>query len=345
MTPSSNSIAAAADWLGDLRGSGAVVDATRVLHFGEPEAERAALAASPTLHPLVDWSLLRAAGADAEAFLQGQLSNDVGMLDTSHAQLSTYCTAQGRMLATILLWHDAPDYFLQLPAEIAEGVRARLQRYIMRTAVTLADMTPHVRLLGLGGPGASAALAGLVDPPPAAPMAIVRGQEVMVIRVHEQELFEIVVPPRHWSAVWKHLTGMARPAGTDGWRWRLIRAGIPVVTAATQEQFVPQMANLEQLGAVSFTKGCYPGQEIVARAQYRGEVKRRLFRLHATHAAPAAGQPVFQPGEHAACGTVLDAAPAPAGGFDLLAVVSISAVEAGDLRLGGADGPVLRVCP
>ena len=113
--------------------------------------------------------------------------------------------------------------------------------------------------------------------------------------MHEQELFEIVVPVRHWSNVWNHLAGRARPAGSDGWRWRLIAAGIPVVTAATQEQFVPQMANLEQLGAVSFTKGCYPGQEIVARAQYRGEVKRRLFRLHAPDTRPAAGQPIFLP--------------------------------------------------
>ena len=344
MTSSSNSIPAAADWLDDLRASGAVIDATRVVHFGDPDAELAALTAAPTLHPLADWSILRAAGTDATAFLQGQLSNDIGMLDASHAQLSTYCTAQGRMLATVLVWRDAPDYFLQLPAEIAGAVRARLQKHILRSAVTLADATPHLRVLGLGGPGASAALAGLVDLPPAAPMAIARGPEVTVIRVHEQELFAIVVAVRHWSSVWKRLTGLARPAGTDGWRWRLIRAGIPVVTAATQEQFVPQMANLEQLGAVSFDKGCYPGQEIVARAQYRGEVKRRLFRLHAPDAAPAAGQPVFQPGEGAACGMVVNAAPAPGGGFDLLAVSSTNAAEAGDLRLGGPDGPVLRVC-
>jgi folate-binding Fe-S cluster repair protein YgfZ len=104
------------------------------------------------------------------------------------------------------------------------------------------------------------------------------------------------------------------------------------------------MANLEQLGAISFTKGCYPGQEIVARAQYRGEVKRRLFRLHAPDAAPAAGQTVFEPGESAGCGMVVNAAPAPGGGFDLLAVLSTTAAEAGDLRLGGPDGPALRVC-
>ena len=229
------------------------------------------------------------------------------MLDASHAQLSTYCTAQGRMLATLLLWHDAPDYFLQLPAEIA-GERAlrRLQKYILRAAVTLTDATPQLRLLGLGGPGASAALAGLVDRAPAEPMddrARARGHRHPSARAGAVR--DRRAGPRTGAAVWNHLAGMARPAGTDGWRWRLIRAGLPVVTAATQEQFVPQMANLEQLGAVSFTKGCYPGQEIVARAQYRGEVKRRLFRLHAPDASTrrrAADIPVRR--GRAACGTV-----------------------------------------
>jgi folate-binding protein YgfZ len=337
-------VAPVGGWLEELRSAGATFDAGRVLHFGDAEAERVALAGSPTLHPLVEWSILRATGTDAAAFLQGQLSNDVDMLDASHAQLSTYCTAQGRMLAIVLLWREAADYLLRLPAEIAAETRARLQKYILRAAVVLADATPQLRLLGLGGPGASAALAELVDVPPDAPMAIARGREVTVIRLDGEELFEIVVPARHWTAVWNRLARRVRPGGTEGWRWRLIRAGIPVISATTQEQFVPQMANLEELGAVSFTKGCYPGQEIVARAQYRGEVKRRLFRLHAPKGAPAAGQPVFQSGKGTACGTVLDAAPAPGAGVDLLAVVSVDAARAGDLRLGAGDGHELRVC-
>jgi tRNA-modifying protein YgfZ len=345
MTSSSNSIPVAADWLDDLRIAGAVLDTTRVAHFGDPDAELARLTAHPTVHPLTDWSILRAAGADAATFLQGQLSNDVTALDATRAQLSTYCTAQGRMLATVLVWSDGPDYFLRLPAEIAGSVRARLQRYVLRAAVKLADASADLRLIGLGGVEASAALTGLVDRAPEKPMAVVRGPAVTVIRVHEQELFEIVVPARYWSKVWNHLSGQARPGGADGWRWRLIQAGIPVVTAVTQEQFVPQMANLEQLGAISFTKGCYPGQEIVARAQYRGEVKRRLFRLHAPNAAPAAGQLILQAGESASSGTVLNAAPAPDGGFDVLAVLSTDAADARDLRLGGPNGPSLHLCP
>ena len=342
MTFPSHSVAAAADWLDELRRSGAATDAGRVLHFADPAAELAALATAPTLHPLPEWSILRATGSDARAFLQAQLSNDIGMLDASHAQLSTYCTAQGRMLATLLLWRHDHDYYLRLPGDLAAGVAARLRKYILRAAVGLADCTPELRLLGLGGPGASSALAGLVQAP-REPMGMASGAEATVIRLHERELFEIAVPAMHWRMVWNHLAGSARPAGADGWTWRLIDAGLPMVTAATQEQFVPQMANLEQLGAVSFDKGCYPGQEIVARAQYRGEVKRRLFRLHAPDARPAAGQPIYQPGQDTPCGTVVQAAAAPAGGVDLLAVIATSAADAGDLRLGGPDGPVMRV--
>jgi folate-binding protein YgfZ len=343
MSSQSNLIPATPDWPQELRDCGAVLEADGVLHFGEPESERAALLTAPTLHPLVDWSLLRASGPDAGSFLQGQFSNDIDVLDPSRAQLSTYCTAQGRMLASLVLWREASGYIMQLPAEIAQGVRTRLQKHVLRAKVTLCDVTAQMRAFGLGGPGASAALEALVDKPPAAPWGIACGPHVKVISLHDQ-LFVVIVSSEHWRAAWDHLCRLARPAGSAGWRWHLIAAGIPVITAATQEQFVPQMANFEQLGAISFTKGCYPGQEIVARARYRGEVKRRLYRLHGPAGAPAAGQAIFQPGESAACGMVLNAAPAPGGGFDLLAVLLTSAAETGTLCLASRDGPPLHLC-
>jgi folate-binding protein YgfZ len=343
MTFPSHSVSAAADWLDELRRSGAAIDAGRVLHFGDPAAELAALPAGPTVHPLPDWSILRASGRDAGAFLQGQLSNDIGMLNASRAQLSTYCTAQGRMLATLLVWRHGDDYYLRLPGDIAPGVAAKLRRYVLRAAVTLEACFPQLRLLGLGGPGASAALAGFVEVPEGA-MAMASSPEGIFVRLQARELFEIAVPAERWSQVWNHLARFARPAGADAWTWRLIDAGLPVVTAATQEQFVPQMANLEKLGAVNFDKGCYPGQEIVARAQYRGEVKRRLFRLHADDTRPADGQPIFAPARETPCGTVVQAAAAPTGGFDLLAVVATSAVDAGQLHLGAPDGAAIQVC-
>jgi folate-binding protein YgfZ len=155
------------------------------------------------------------------------------------------------------------------------------------------------------------------------------------------ELYEVVVFGDGAPATWDRLSGLARPSGSRWWRWRLIQAGLPVITGATQELFVPQMANMAALGAVSFDKGCYPGQEIVARAQYRGQVKRRLVHLHAQAGAPQPGQALFAPPAAAAVGTVVNAAPAPAGGFDLLAVVQDDSARRGTLRLGSADGPPL----
>jgi folate-binding protein YgfZ len=128
-------------------------------------------------------------------------------------------------------------------------------------------------------------------------------------------LYEVVVFGDDAGATWDRLAALARPSGTSWWRWRLIQAGLPVITGATPELFVPQMAN----------KGCYPGQEIVARAQHRGQVKRRLVRLHAQAGTPQPGQALFAPPAAAAVGTVVNAAPAPAGGFDLLAVVQPTA--------------------
>ena len=329
----------------DLRARGAILNGRHVLHFGNREGELAALPTAPTVHPLLTDSLLLVSGADAEAFLQGQLSNDVRELDGRRAQLTAYCTPQGRMLATLLAWRAGDGYLLQLPRELADGIRVRLQRYVLRARVQVTDATAGKGLIGLGGPGAGTLLSELFGEAPGRPMATTDAGKSTLIALGD-DLFELVTDTGQAILLWDHLVLHARPAGTQAWQWRLIAAPIPVITTATQEQFVPQMANLEQLGAISFSKGCYPGQEVVARSQYRGEVKRRLYRLHtqaftadpgqSLYSADAQGQPV---------GVVVNAAPAPAGGQDLLAVVRTDRAEAGGLRLGSADGPVLQRLP
>jgi folate-binding protein YgfZ len=154
------------------------------------------------------------------------------------------------------------------------------------------------------------------------------------------------------SSAWRRLPVYGRncsrtlaPVGTPVWQWLDIQAGLPLITEDTKEQFVPQMANFEQMGAVSFHKGCYPGQEIVARTQYLGKVKRHLYRAHS--ASPmAAGQAIYSP-LHAEqpCGMVVNAAPAPAGGHDALAVVQESFVGAGALQLATAGGSQIDIEP
>jgi tRNA-modifying protein YgfZ len=336
---------AVASFEAELRERGAVLSGSQVMYFADREAELAALPQAPTIHPLFTEGLLRVSGTDAEAFLQGQLTNDVRELDGNRSQLTVYCTPQGRMLASLLAWRDGDSYLLQLPRELCDGIRTRLQRYVLRARVKLVDETTSKSLIGMGGPGSSSLISELFGKAPTEPMAKITVDDTTIMGLGP-DLFELVIDASLAISLWDRLAQHARPAGTPAWQWRLIGAPIPVITLATQEQFVPQMANLEQLGAVNFTKGCYPGQEIVARSQYRGEVKRRLFRWHVEAEAPAPGQPIYSAEAPAqAVGVVVNAAPTPTGGYDILAVVRIDQAEAGGLRLGKADGPALERLP
>lgn len=333
-------VAANSAFVETLRRSGATFDADQVTHFGEPDAERAAVLAGATLHALTGEGLIEVTGADAQVFLQGQLSNDVSELNEARAQLSTYCTPQGRMLATLLAWRSRDRFVLQLPLELAAPVRARLQKYVLRADARLADISARHAVLGLGGRSAGRVLEQAFGAAPSAAMAKLEFDwgSVLCLRA---DLYQLVVAADAAAQTWDQLASAARPVGTQWWRWRLIQAGIPMLSAPTQDRFVPQMANMDALGAISFSKGCYPGQEIVARAEYRGQVKRRLFRLHAEAGAPDAGMELFAPPHPGSVGLVVNAASAPDGGFDVLAVVQIESAERGGLRLGAPEGPAL----
>jgi len=153
------------------------------------------------------------------------------------------------------------------------------------------------------------------------------------------------VVPEHAAAVWQVLCESATPVGAPVWDWLRINAGIPMIVAATQEQFVPQMVNLEVIGGVSFQKGCYPGQEIVARSQYLGKLKRRMFLAHVEAPAAPADNLYSADIEGQATGTVVNAAPAPTGGFDVLAVAQVESANTQTLHLKAADGAELRLKP
>ena len=267
--------------------------------------------------PLTHNALLAVTGDDATAFLHGQLTNDVESLKPGEAQWNGWCSAKGRLLATFLLVKRPEGYWIVLPAEIAPAIAKRLGMYVLRSKVKIADVTAQHTLLGLVGP--------------------VPGSEGVRIPLGADR--NVLVAPQGAALP-------QAPAGTpDEWDRELIHAGIPVIVAATQDQFVPQMVNFELLGGVSFKKGCYPGQEIVARTQYRGILKRRMALAHVEGAArPAPGQPAYSSafGDQAA-GMVVNAAPAPGGGFDLLVVAQIDSLRAGDLRLDSLQGPPLRI--
>ena len=331
------------DWLAFLASRSANVTDGVVRDFGDAPRERAATVTGSILADLSHYGLLAAAGADARSFLHGQLSCDVEELADDAAVYGAYCTAKGRVLANFLLWSAAGTFFLLLPRSLAPGIRKRLQMYVLRSKVTLEDRSDGLAILGLAGPVAAAALAPLIDKVPADALTVACGEDITAVAIG-RDRFVAVAPIARAPAIWDRLAGALAPVGAPCWEWLEIASGLPWITVATQDQFVPQMANLELIGGVNFRKGCYPGQEIVARTQYLGKPKRRLFLANVdTAASPAPGEPLVA--DDQPTGTVVNAAPAPAGGFDLLAVVQTASAEAGTVRLGSAAGPALRFRP
>ena len=210
---------------------------------------------------------------------------------------------------------------------------------MLRSKVKLSD-TDRV-LLGLAGREAAAALEAAGLEVPAQPFDVAHFADGAVIRL-DAHRFHLAVRSEAAPALWERLCGQAKPVGLPSWRWLEIAAGIPHVTAPTQEEFVPQMLNLELIGGVSFTKGCYPGQEVVARTKYLGKVKRRTYRAHVQAECPPPGADLFSPDlAGQSCGKVVDAAPSPSGGCEVLASMLMSSAETGEVRVGSAEGPRL----
>lgn len=304
-------------------------------------AELRAAHAATVLVPLTHLSRLRADGEDSASFLHNLMTNDVKGLAADGVRHAGFCSAKGRLLATFTMWRDGDATVLQLPRALAEPMRRKLSMYILRSKATLTDASDAMPALGLAGVAAESALQSAGMPVPAAAMTQAVADNVRVLRL-AGDRFEVVVPPERLDAAWAALSPHAVLAGTPAWRWFDIRDGLVSVWPATQEEFVPQMANFELTGGVSFKKGCYPGQEIVARTQYLGKLKRRMYRATADCPPPLPGTAVFGADTHGqSCGVVVDAVSHPDGGCDLLAVVQMSSTEAGDVRIGSLDGPAL----
>jgi len=335
------------EWRALLTRTGAVFENDEVLHYGNPQAERRSAENGDILADLSHLAVLRAEGMDAQSFLQGQLSNDIRLVNESRAQLSAYCNAKGRMYAILLIFLR-PDgaYYLQLPTAIAEPTLKRLRMFILRAKVKLEFADAGFGRIGLSGPSAEALLKKTLGNAPANAYDSITSDDVTVIRLPGTHTrYVLHAPLARLMSLWQTFSAQATPVGAGPWSWLDIMAGIPTILPGTIEEFVPQMTNLELIGGVSFTKGCYPGQEIVARMHYLGRLKQRMFRAHVENTLPPhPGEPVFAPDlPGQSTGTVLDAQPAPTGGYDLLAVVHLSSSETGELHLARSDGPRLTL--
>jgi len=264
---------------------------------------------------LTQLALVEARGADAAAFLQGQLSNDVRQVTAERAQLSSYNSPKGRMLAVLHVLRDAggDGFWLELPRSLLEATLKRLRMYVLRSKVTLAEAA-GLALFGVAGPDAPVVISQLGLPAPTAALECARAGGITVMRrLGEVPRYGLVVPAAEADALWHRLSQLAVAADDVAWRRTDIEAGVPTVFPETQDRFVAQMCNLEQLGGISFDKGCYTGQEVIARVHYRGAVKRHMTRVQLEGPAPP-------PGSRLESGEVVDAVARPEGGSIALVV-------------------------
>ena len=323
------------------------VEAGNPLHFGDAAAERRAARDGSIVAPLTHLGVLEASGVDAQSFLHGQLSNDVKQLIPGRSQYAGYCSAKGRMLANFLLWPEENAYKLQLARVLLPAMQKRLAMFVLRAKVKLTDASESRPIFGLAGKAAAEALRDFFPELPQQPHQVAYDPTNGTLIALPGNRFELIATLESAGRLWDGLASKLIPVGTPCWEWLEIRNGIPLSTPATQEQFVPQMANMELIGAVNFQKGCYPGQEIVARTQYLGQLKRRMVLAHLEGTTmPQAGDALYGSDPDAqAAGMVVNAQAAPEGGYDLLAVVQMAGIEASALRFESADGPVLRIQP
>ena len=298
--------------------------------------------------PLSHLGLISLTGEDAASFLHTQLTNDVQGLSDAQARLAGYCSPRGRLLATFLMWKTGDAILLQLPRNLHATIQKRLQMFVMRAKAKLADASDSQVVLGLAGNAVAAALAPWFPVLPSAPYDKIDNSHGTLIRLANAEntaRYQWITSARIAIAAWPQLT-QSLPA-VDARRWRLseILAGIPQITALTQEQCVPQMINFEVIGGVNFKKGCYPGQEIVARSQYLGKLKRRAVLAGVAAINVAEATEVFSSADPAQpCGMIVNAEADGVGHSACLVEIKLAALEdGGSFHLGSADGPQLEI--
>ena len=310
--------------------------------------------------PLPHLGVIRVSGEDAAKFLQGQLTQDFVLLGMNEARLAAFCSAKGRMQASFIGFKrqasssaeetpSTPDILLICSRDILAPTLKRLSMFVMRAKAKLSDATADFALYGLAGDAftnatntiAPQAINTPASAPISAPFKVDFGNSTLVA------LYPALGQSR---ALWITPVGEPAPGGeamsTELWQWGEVYSGIATITAPIVEAFVPQMLNYESVGGVNFKKGCYPGQEVVARSQFRGTLKRRAFlvQIDAPDAAPAVGQDVFHDSDaEQACGTMAQVAVNPNGGFSAIVSMQVAASTGGKLTLGAPNGPMMAL--
>ncbi|MGH1537885.1 MAG: YgfZ/GcvT domain-containing protein [Gammaproteobacteria bacterium] len=301
----------------------------------------------PTLCELSNLGLIQASGEDALNFLHGQFTNDLNAVTESISQLSSYCNPKGRMLSIFRIFMRNNDYFLLMPRDVIEATLKKLTMFKLMAKVELSDVSDEFIIYGLAGLESDYCLKENNIPIPNTVDQSIQHNETTIIRIpSEDSRLLFISDPKDTSAIKKSISAKSTQTSSDEWELQDIRSGIPQITAETSEVFIPQMVNLELIGGVNFQKGCYPGQEIVARTHYLGKPNRRMFRINIeTDNCPKPGTNIFsiKDGEQPV-GKIVVAQNNMEETCEALAVLRTAKEDADDLHLESLSGPNITIC-
>lgn len=335
-------------WQTFLQDHNAIIENGHVIHFKNSATELKDAQTQTILVDLSNFGLIHFSGKEASNFLQGQLTCDLRKVNGEKAQYGSYCTPKGRILANFIIWSNKEndEYFMQLPSTLCKPISKRLTIYILRAKVHLNDHSDALIRVGIAGNRARAMIEEVFPETalPFSPLDMVHTEKGSIL-CRDINRYEIITPLDQAISMWSSFASQALPVGTQCWDWLEIKAGIPVILPMTQDQFIPQMVNLDVIGGVSFQKGCYPGQEIVARTQYLGKLKRRMYLANiASSQRVIAGDHLFSDElSEQSCGMIINATPSVEGGYDVLAVIQSDCVEAGKIYWKNLNGPMLQI--
>jgi len=290
------------------------------------------------------FSTLVVAGEDAASFMQGQFTNDVEKVDENHSQLNAICNNKGRMIANFRLFKHQQNYFLNLKSDLTEKTIQHLQNYILRAQVVIQDITEQLIHIGVSGDHATELLSPFIQNLKQGADSITFNDDYIAICVAgSKPRYEIFCSFKHAKDLWEKISERADIVNPSAWDYLNIQAGLPFIDANTSEEFVPQMANMELINGLSFTKGCFTGQEIIARTHYLGKQKRRTYRIKITaKTEPVAGEKLATDTstENQYTGTLITVCPISEDEYEALAVIQIKSAEEGKLKLKNADAKI-----
>ena len=330
-------------WNDFLSANGAQLKDGQVKHFGSPENEAEATLHGNIIADLSHLSIVEITGQDAEEFLHGQFTNDLKTLDKYKLQSSAWCNAKGQVLANFYIFKHNAGLTLLLPTDLKSKFIKRLQMFVLMSDVIINDKSNELGLIGISINKIIERLNIVIDSIPEEPATVIETENYTCIRIFDSNLRIILIGTTNiLEKNWSQLTACLVPVGTLQWELLDILSGFPWVTSACTEKFLPQYLNMDLLGGLSYDKGCYPGQEVIARLHYRGKIKRRLFLADSQQPSPpTVGDAIYAGNKN--IGSIINVQPHPEFGYLLLAVIEIDKVRSESVTINNIDGSILSI--